>query len=43
MLRAGYHADLVVLDRDLFALPAAQLREVQVALTMVGGRIVFER
>lgn len=43
VLRAGYLADLVVLDRDLAATPVAQLRDVQVVSTMVGGRTVFER
>ena len=36
-------ADLVVIDRDLFAIPGAQLKDARVMLTMVGGRIVFER
>jgi predicted amidohydrolase YtcJ len=34
----GYAADLVVLDRDPFELPPEELRSVQVAATMVGGR-----
>jgi predicted amidohydrolase YtcJ len=34
----GRLADLVVLDRDPFALPPEQLPEVQVVATMVGGR-----
>ncbi len=36
----GYLADLVVLDRDPFALEAEELPEVQVVATMVGGRWV---
>lgn len=39
----GKLADLVVIDRDLFAIPGAQLKDARVMLTMVGGRIVFER
>jgi predicted amidohydrolase YtcJ len=37
LLAPGYHADLVVLDRDIFALPASALLETQVRRTMVGG------
>jgi predicted amidohydrolase YtcJ len=40
MLRAGMLADFVVIDRDLFAIPAAQLKDAKVLLTVVGGRIV---
>jgi predicted amidohydrolase YtcJ len=36
----GAAADLVVLDRDPFAIEAAELSEVQVVATMVGGRWV---
>lgn len=38
---AGKVADLVVLDRDRLRLPAAALSEVAVAMTVLGGRIVF--
>ncbi len=41
MLRAGMLADFVVLDRDLFAIPATQIKEAKVLLTAVGGRIVY--
>jgi len=37
-LLPGYYADLVVLDRDPFACEPAELREVEVVATMVGGR-----
>lgn len=43
MLRAGYLADVVVVDGDLFAADPAKLGETRVRLTMVGGRVVFER
>jgi predicted amidohydrolase YtcJ len=36
-------ADLVVLSADPFAIEPDQLLEVQVDLTMVGGRIVYQR
>ena len=43
MLKAGMLADLVMIDKDLTAIPAADIRAARVMLTMVGGRIVFER
>jgi len=42
-LEEGKLADLVVLDRDLFRIPAAEIGEARVLMTVCGGRIVFER
>lgn len=42
-LRVGMDADLVVLDRDPFSLPRAEIGNSQVDLTVAGGRVVFER
>ena len=42
-LAPGYDADLVVLDRDLFTLPADSLDQARVRYTIVGGRVVYER
>jgi predicted amidohydrolase YtcJ len=47
-LRPGKLADFVIIDRDLFAIPPAQIKDAKVLLTVVGGRIVhalspFER
>ena len=39
-LAAGKLADFVVVDRDLFAIPAAQLKDAKVLMTVVGGRVV---
>jgi hypothetical protein len=39
----GKLADLVVLDRDYFAVPDAALRDLQAELTFVGGRLVWRR
>jgi predicted amidohydrolase YtcJ len=39
-LLPGWLADLVVLDRDPFAIPPEELPEVQVVATMLGGRWV---
>ena len=42
-LELGKLADLAVLDRNLFALSGQALLEAQVAMTVTGGRVVFER
>ncbi|MGX6606643.1 amidohydrolase [Micromonosporaceae bacterium Da 78-11] len=41
-LRPGYRADLVVLDRDPFAGPTAEIGGCSVALTFVDGKRVYE-
>ena len=38
-LVAGKLADFVVIDRDLFAIPATALKDAKVLLTVVGGRV----
>jgi predicted amidohydrolase YtcJ len=40
-LNVGKLADFVIVDRDLFAIPAVQLKDAKVLLTAVGGRVVF--
>ncbi len=40
-LEAGKLADLVVLDRDLFAIPAGEISEAKVLLTLFEGEVVF--
>jgi len=42
-LEPGRLADLVVFHRDLFALPPREILTTPVDLTVVGGRVVFER
>ncbi len=42
-LEAGKLADLVVLDRNLTRISPAEIRETTVELTMVGGKIVYQR
>ncbi len=39
----GYLADLVLLDRDIFAIPAEEIGDAQVLFTMVGGEIAYQR
>jgi len=43
MLQAGMKADLVMLDRNLFEIPASEINEAKVLLTMVDGEAVYER
>jgi len=40
-LAPGYLADLILLDRDIFAIPAGQLPATKVLLTILGGSIVY--
>jgi predicted amidohydrolase YtcJ len=40
-LAPGYHADLIVLDRDYFTEPVAQIKDTRSLLTIVGGRITY--
>jgi predicted amidohydrolase YtcJ len=40
-LVAGRYADIVVLDRDLFAVPPDQIGNVRVRYTIVGGKVVY--
>jgi len=39
----GKLADLAVLDRDYFAVPDEEIKDIQVDLTIVGGQVVWER
>ena len=41
-LEAGKFADFVVLDRDFFTIPVAEIPDVKVVLTSLGGEIVFD-
>ena len=41
VIRAGMLADLVLLDRDLTAIPAETINDTRVLATITGGKIVF--
>jgi predicted amidohydrolase YtcJ len=43
MLARGFLADMVLIDRDLTRIAPETIRDARVLLTMVGGRVVFER
>ena len=42
-LAPGYLADLVLLDRDLTAIPPTEIETAQVLATVAGGKLVFQR
>jgi predicted amidohydrolase YtcJ len=42
-IETGKLADLVVLDGDYMSVPEDQISELEVTLTIVGGRVVYER
>ena len=42
-LEIGKLADVAVLDRDYFSIPTEEIREVQVDMTVIGGRVVHQR
>ncbi|HEY6722353.1 MAG TPA: amidohydrolase [Burkholderiales bacterium] len=39
-IQPGKYADLVVLDRDYFSVPAVQIKDIKPLMTIVGGKIV---
>jgi predicted amidohydrolase YtcJ len=42
-LEPGKLADIVVLDQDIFSVSPDEIAKAQVDLTMIGGKVVFER
>jgi predicted amidohydrolase YtcJ len=42
-LEVGKLADLIVIDRDVLTCPVDQIRRTRVLLTVVGGKVVYER
>jgi len=42
-LAPGFLADMVVLDRDYFTCPVEEIKEIQVEMTILGGRVVYAR
>lgn len=42
-ISVGKYADLVVIDKDIFALPAEEIHTAAVDMTMVGGKMVYKR
>ncbi|MBW2410404.1 MAG: amidohydrolase [Deltaproteobacteria bacterium] len=42
-IEPGKLADMAVLDRDILSIPAGEIKDMQVEMTIVGGEIVFQR
>lgn len=42
-IEPGKFADLAVLDRDILSIPADEIKDMQVEMTLVGGEIIFQR
>ena len=42
-IKPGFYADLVLLDQDIFTIDPMQIKEVSPTMTMVGGKIVFQK
>jgi predicted amidohydrolase YtcJ len=42
-LAPGYLADIAVLDRDYFAVPEEEIKDIVVEMTVIGGRVVYQR
>ncbi len=43
MIREGFLADAVMLDRDIFSIQPEEIKEIKPVLTMTGGKIVFSQ
>ena len=41
-IQAGKLADLVVLDRDYLTVPADEIKDIKPAMTVVGGKVVYD-
>ena len=42
-IQNGKYADLLVLDRDYLTVPAEQIKDIKPVITMVGGKVVYEK
>lgn len=42
-IERGKHADLVVIQEDYLAIPEDRIRDIKPVMTMLGGKIVYER
>ena len=42
-IQEGKYADLLVLDRDYLRVPADQIKDIKPIITMVGGKIVYQK
>lgn len=42
-IKEGFYADMVILDRDIFTVNPLEIKDIQPLLTMVGGKVVYEK
>ncbi len=42
-LAPGYLADMAVLDRDYFACPDEEIKDIKIEMTIVGGKVAYSR
>jgi predicted amidohydrolase YtcJ len=42
-LEAGKLADIVVLSRDIMTIPAPEILETEILMTLLGGKVVFKK
>ena len=42
-IKVGHYADIVVIDKDLFSVTAEEVRDANVIMTMVNGKVVYSR
>ena len=43
MLKEGYAADFIVLDRDILEIPSEEIDQVKVEETWIGGKKVYQK
>ena len=42
-LKEGYLADMTILDRDIYAIPVEEIKDLKVEMTIVGGEVTYQR
>jgi predicted amidohydrolase YtcJ len=43
MVKPGYLADLLIMEKDLLTIPASEIMKTRVDVTIVGGKVVCRR
>lgn len=43
LIKSGYLADFVVIDRDLNAIEPKTIKDAQILMTVVNGKVVYEK
>lgn len=42
-LKPGYYADMILLDRDIFTVDPMEIKDILPVMTVVGGKVVYQR